>query len=95
MQLQILSVDYRSDITDLKMRLGDQNYMRCKMLHEKRGEEGREERREGNVRGWERERDKGEERRVKMKMQMREHDEEVFVTYLNRGSAGKLGHDGE
>ena len=61
MPLQILSVDYRSDITDLKMRLGDQNYMRCKMLHEKRGEEGRRERREGNVRGLERERDKGEE----------------------------------
>ena len=31
------------------------------MLHEKRGEEGRRERREGNVRSWEREIDKGEE----------------------------------
>ena len=44
MQLQILSVDYRSDITDLKMRLGDQSYKReikCYMRKGERREEGR------------------------------------------------------
>ena len=41
--------------------LRKQEWKRDKMLHEKRGEEGREERRVGNVRGLEREIDKGEE----------------------------------
>lgn len=48
------------------------------MIYGKRGEEGRREWRGGKEK-------EIKERRVKMKM--REHDEERLFTYLNRGSA--------